>query len=212
MPFSFSTNSTTSARSSLSLLILAIVALGCSRPWQRCEPEHRFGLPFDQVLSPGTYRVAPTLYTPRGLAVDPSGQPVDLAALDALTDDVEACLARTFPGGEIPEAVWHSGSCEWRRFGPIKRRCITVKLAADWRVGVSGDQLLPHGNGGSCTDKGHGSAPCSYRVALQDDLTIVVPPSLQLYAEGLIRIATGCHRVWSAPELAACVLPPKVRA
>jgi hypothetical protein len=188
-------------------LVATILAVACHSPYQRCKsPLHLFGGSLDQALSSGTYDVAPTLYTAKGIAVDSSGQAVDLVAIDALTDEVEACLARAFPGGVLPDAVYHAGSCERPSFTPFRRECLTVKVPRDWFVGVSGYQLLPHGNGGSCEEKGHGPGKCFYRATIQDSTTIVVPPKLGLYADPLLKIMTGCHLPWSSAELSACIM------
>jgi hypothetical protein len=179
--------------------ILAIVALlpNCRERYQRCEPVLSFPSFTD-------YDVEPDRYTPRGIAVDTSGQAVSLEAIDALTDDVEACLARSFPGGEMTYTAWASASCtgpKWK----LRRECITVKIAPDWFVGTSGDQLIPHGTGASCKQF---AGPCFFRSVVQDSLTIVTTPDLKLFEAPLAQIALACQYPWSSAEVAACIRTP----
>lgn len=178
------------------LLAVALVLASCRERYQRCEPE-------TFIPSFTDYDVAPSIYTAGGIAVDTSGQPVNLAAIDALTDDVEACLHRTL-GPDLPERVWAAASCGSRSWG-VKRQCLTVKIAPDWRVGEWGDQIIPHGTGAAC--KGS-TSPCFFRTVVQDSLTIVTTPDLKLYEAGVAQIATGCQYPWSSPEIAACIRVP----
>jgi hypothetical protein len=187
----------------LALIAIALLVASCAEePYQRCTPEYNFGLR-------AHYDVDPDRITPQNIAVDSSGQAVNYFMIDVLTDKVEECLARSFPGGVMPETVWGPGGCRRHSFRPhIRRECLTVKVAPDWWVGKSGDQLLPWGNGGECQEKGFGPGPCYFRATIQDDLTIVVTPNLKLYAGPLVQIATGCELPWSSPELSACIILP----
>lgn len=145
--------------------------------------------------------------------MDTSGLDVSLEKIDRLTDEVEACLLRTFPDGQLPDDVVKNAKCRVASFDTtIPRKCLTVKVASDWKLsqyeyGGTKHQQLPYTNGGMCTNKGLPAGVCYYRAGIQDDLTIVVPPSFYLYKDPLVRIATGCYDPWFSDVLAACMEP-----
>lgn len=189
----------------LPLLLVALVACG-HHATVRCRPQYG-------VVSQSAYDVRPNATTPHGIAVDTSGLAINLARIDRLTDELEACLVAQFgnpPRIALSDAL--PGECMDPYFDlPVKRGCIVVKIAADWResryaYAGSKQQLLPWTNGGGCTDKGMPPGVCWYRVTVQDDLTVVVPPSMLMLKEGLLRITTNCHNPWRSPALAACML------
>ena len=196
----------------LTALFIALISCASSGELHhsnnRCAAQHYFT---DQT----NYNVYPTEYTAENIAVDPSGLSINLSKIDRLTNEVEKCLTDTFgANGILPPDVVKDGQCiRNNTFDlPIHRECITVKVASDWflskyEYGGTLHQLLPYTNGGQCTDKGLPAGVCYYRVGIQDNLTIVVPPSFLLYKDGLVRIVTGCYNPWYAPALAACMNP-----
>ena len=192
----------------LAILIACTSADPLHKSYDRCAPQHFFT---DQT----NYNVTPTEFTPKNIAVDPSGLNINLSMIDRLTDEVETCLTNTFgKDGILPPDVVKDGQCIRNNTFqlPIHRECLTVKVANDWflskyEYGGTLHQLLPYTNGGQCTDKGLPAGVCYYRVGIQDNLTIVVPPSFLLYKDGLVRIVTGCYNPWYAPSLAACMNP-----
>jgi hypothetical protein len=191
----------------LTVVALALVALlvgACSAPY------HRPGCDYTEYWASIYWGVNYGIdardlrYTPKNIAVDPSGQPVDLARIDRLTDETLDCLAAAFPDGVIPGDVIHDAWCS-STLHPVDRACLTVKVVDDWFIGKSGDQLLPHGNGGGCEDKGLGPGPCFWRAAIQPDRIVVVPPEMKLYKEMVVRLSTTASNPWGSKVLAACM-------
>jgi hypothetical protein len=134
---------------------------------------------------------------------------LDLAAVDAHTDAVEACLRAKYPDGKLPPAVVAAGHCLYDTIElTVHRDCLTVKLAPDWRWSCDGkEQVFPCSvDPALCEAKGiHPTAecPCSCRSAIQDDGVIVVTPNLHLYDNDLIRLQTSCNFIW-IPGLQEC--------
>lgn len=125
--------------------------------------------------------------TPGGIWVDATGQDVDLAKIDTLTDELESCLGVS-----------------------VNRECIGVKIPDDWFVSpCSGEELLLiPADDSLCLAKGvtpTPECPCSWRVETQDDNIIVIPPGLELYKAELARIVTGENNVWVVPQITACL-------
>lgn len=135
------------------------------------------------------YNIDFTEKTPGGIWVDTTGQNVDLARIDELTDELEACLGT-----------------------PIGRECIGVKIPDDWFVSeCSGEELLPiPADPALCLAKGLtedevARCGCYWRVETQNNNIIVVPPGLKLYKAELARIVTGENNVWVVPRITACL-------
>jgi hypothetical protein len=153
------------------------------------------------------YVFTPTAATPKGVRVD-AGGPLSLARVDRLFDEVEACLSRNFPGGALPpETKAATGaSCNLSRFPlPLERA----------RAAHS-DQLLPiDARSVGCEVKGQ-TPPCYWRAMILDPVSgdfgdpatvLVVPPSMLLLKDVLIRASTGCLDPWAYPKLAECATP-----
>jgi hypothetical protein len=197
----------------VSTLLVAATLLACAsdKPkhdsFVRCEPRYDYA---DQT----NYDVHPDKTTPQNIAVDTSGLNINLAKVDRLTQEVEECLAQTFGNPPVlpPETVTN-GQCVANTFElPIRRQCLTVKVASNWFLSKyeyagTHHQQLPYTNGGMCTNKGLPAGVCYYRAGIQDDLTVVVPPSFYLYKDPLVRIVTGCRNPWYADLLANCMGP-----
>jgi hypothetical protein len=173
----------------------------------RCEATFSYS---DQT----NYDVFPTSTTSQNIEVDSSGLNINLSKIDRLTNEVETCLIMTFGNPSVlPDDVIQNGKCEKSTFSiPLKKECLTVKVADDWFLSKyeyagTHHQQLPYTNGGQCTNKGLPTGVCYYRVGIQDNMTIVVPPSFYLFKDALVRIVTGCHDPWYAEKLANCMNP-----
>lgn len=169
------------------------------------------------------YDVHPTLTTPKGIRVDPTGQPVDLLVIDRLTDEVEACLKEQIgTGPDIPSNIAKDGLCGDCSYNwPIDRSRIVVKIPSDWTLSCDKtEQVLPVLAGDlGCLAKGltpTEKCPCRWRALLQTVETngadgasgvIVTTPNFFLYKDPLIRMVTGCQKVWADPALAKCASP-----
>lgn len=196
------------------LFSLLSLLVGCNS-WE--PPTHHANIRCEAKYSQPDqtgYDVHPNQLTIKNIAVDTSGLDINLNKIDRLTDEVEECLfklQKQFP--QFSDEMAQSGQCESKTFNlPISRECLTVKVASDWFLSKyefngTHHQQLPYTNGGMCTNKGLPPGVCYYRVGIQDNLTIVVPPSFYLYKDGLVRIATGCHNPWYMDVLAACMEP-----
>jgi len=190
--------------------ISALIISACGphhQSFKRCDPKFYF---VDQT----NYDVNPKFYTPRNIAVDTSGLDINLNMIDRLTNETEQCLMDTFGNPPtLSPKVASNGWCQSFTFDlPVHRECLVVKVASDWFLSTydyngSKQQQLPYSNGGSCTDKGLPPGKCYYRVGIQDNTTIAVPPSFYLYKDGLVRIITGCKNPWYSDPLANCMNP-----
>jgi len=161
------------------VIFLALLGCGPSDGPGYCYENH--------YLTLKRYDANFTLQTPKGIWVDATGQNVDLAKIDELTDELESCLGTR-----------------------VNRECIGVKIPDDWFVSeCSGEELLPISADDSlCLAKGvtpTPECPCNWRVETQDDNIIVVPPGLKLYKAELARIVTGENNVWVVPRITACL-------
>jgi hypothetical protein len=185
--------------------ILLLSLTGCSKV---CDATYLY-------QNQTNYKVTATQTTANGIKVDSSGQAINLSKIDRLTDEVERCLIAQFGNPPIvPPIVVMQGLCQSNTFDlPIKRACLTVKVPSDWFIsqyeyGGSKHQLLPYpAPEQGCLDKGLPAGNCYWRAGIQNNLTIVVPPSFYLYKDPLIRIVTGCNNPWGSPPLAVCANP-----
>jgi hypothetical protein len=84
------------------------------------------------VASITDYRVERDAVTPKGVAVDRSGQTVDLGQVDAIVDEVERCLNEGKPDNPVA-----------RHFQTVQRCALRVKVAPDWITSPSGVQIFP---------------------------------------------------------------------
>lgn len=201
----------------------------------------RWGLPFLLLALAGcpgnepdpSFDVNPTVTTPKGVRVDPSGNEVDAAAIDCIIDKVEACLIKKFGNpAVIPADLAKSASCPHTTFTlPIKREELILKIPDEipshlvgldwqpetreglgWHLNCSGtEQLLTLAAGSAgCVAKGltpTNSCPCRWRANMLDSHTIVATPSLYLFPDWLIRYSTGCQNPWGNAEFAECATP-----
>ena len=153
--------------------------------------------------------------TPKGIAVDASGLAINDARIDRLTDEAEACIAKTYPSATMPPDVVLAAGC----FRPAitltaPRSCMTVKVISDWflssvvsPVDGSKQQMIPGVIAEGCTEKGMPPGPCYRRVGILNYRTIVTPPAMYLLKQGVVELMTGCVSPWSSPALAACMTP-----
>lgn len=188
-------------------LFVALFLIGCGKE-QRCPEVYSFP---DQT----NYEININLISPKNIAIDTSGLNISAKLVDRLTDEVEECLIKTFGNPPtIPVEVQQAGSCPGETFQlPIRRQCLTVKVANDWFLSEneadgSKQQLLPFVAGyGGCGKGLSGDGPCYWRAGIQNNLTIVTTPSFYLYKDPLVKITTGCTNAWFAAKLAECMTP-----
>ncbi|MEK7516634.1 MAG: hypothetical protein AAB562_03490 [Patescibacteria group bacterium] len=154
----------------LPLGVQAFLATACETP---CFPNYARNIT--------AYVVEPNAETPGGIAVDESGFPVDLAAVDGIVDALEVCL-----GEEIP------------------RECLTVKIAPDWYVSpCSGAQLFPCDIPQTRCANATPDCPCRCAGTVQDNTVAVTTPNLASLAHEVTHIVTGLPDPFP-PEVAAC--------
>jgi hypothetical protein len=185
-----------SLRALLSLLLL----VACASPK---VPLRDFMYYYPQRV----YSIVPTRTTPKGIHVD--GNEINLSRIDRLFDGVETCLQTHFPQGKIPESTQAAASCNGGTIPfPLARDRITVKIAQNWRLNAAKtQQLLPFEAGTGCTEKGE-VPPCYWRAMISDSpLALIVPPSMYLLPDVLVRVSTGCLNPWADPGLSACAMP-----
>lgn len=162
--------------------LLAMVAGCSSRPTFFPVPSG--------ILTVTAYVVTPTLTTPEGVRVDPSGQelpPAYLAKVDRITDEAFACLG-------------------------LAHKPITLKVASDWFLNCDKTQQVLPPVAGACDPNKDGDCqkPCAgahWRAFVQRDGAIVSTPSLYLYKDPLVRLLTGVQSIWTDPKLEPCATP-----
>jgi hypothetical protein len=185
---------------------LIIFLLGCPPPVPKCGPLPVQQFPssmYDSRMSVQPYSVNPTQTTPKGIKID-AGGPLNLARVDRLFDEVEACLAQI----TLDADTMRLGQCSQATFPlPINRACLTVKIERGYLLSRDGsNQVLPIYAGTGCASKGEGPH-CFWRAIVQDGLVLVTPPSMYLLKDVIIRVATGCLNPWAPPKLATCATP-----
>ncbi len=194
------------------LCITCFIALMCLTSTTDCAEDPC--KPVYWYWSQFAYDVSPSMTTPKGIKVDPSGQHINPARIDRLTDETERCLIETFGNPpKLPPDVVRDGKCQGDTFAlPPRRQCITVKVPNDWHLNCDKtEQVLPQDAPvGGCEEKGEHPSEvchCHYRAGLQNDQTIVTTPNMLVYKDPLIRIITGCGDPWHSPPLAKCATP-----
>ncbi len=153
--------------------------------------------------------------TPNGIKVDASGIPIDLKIIDKIFDETEKCLRENFPKQKFDDEYRFKVGCALRGFElPIKRDCIKVKIADDCTLNHDGTQELLNSFApetacdGKYIDAGPSEEwPCKWRAGIQDYNVIVTCPSLYLIKDPLVRLVTGCVRIWDDPKMANCAKP-----
>jgi hypothetical protein len=160
------------------------------------------------------YDIRPTMVTPAGIRVDPTGQQLDIEKIDRQVDEVERCLEEAFGDPpRIPDEVMDDAECRWDDLDlPLHREWLIVKVPDDWLYSCDGSQLvLPAlAPETGCLAKGqHPTAecPCRWRGGIQDDRYIVTTPAFYIYKDPIIRMVTGCNNPWYSPPLATCATP-----
>lgn len=160
------------------------------------------------------YDVRPTLMSPSGIKIDPTGQALDMEKLERQTNEVERCLTDAFGSPpKIPPDVMRDAECLVDTFNlPLDHGCLTVKVPDDWTLTCDGSQqILPtRAPDEGCLEKGltpTAQCPCRYRGGTQDDHIIVTTPSFYIFKDPLIRVVTGCNNPWRHPTLAKCAQP-----
>lgn len=168
---------------------IALIALALSLPAcvpQTCNPV-RWGYMVGHGL---TYPIAAVpIASPEGIRMDLSGQAIDPALIDRLTDEVSTCLGVS-----------------------IDRSTFIVKVPSDWVKSCDGSQqvLTAIAPESGCAAKGlptDSPCPCRWRAVIQCPNVIVATPSLYLYKDALVRWVTGSQNPWADPALAKCASP-----
>lgn len=128
--------------------------------------------------------------------------------VDRLTNEVEACLMTLDP--ILTQEEQRIGGCQAPVLEQkICRECLVAAIAPDWFYTPysGGQQVLPIVGGRCIKADCDGQQKGYLRVFVQDDYVVVVPPSMYLYKEGLVKITTGCWQPWLLPRLAVCMTP-----
>lgn len=140
------------------------------------------------LMRVGSYPVKVDATTPAGIPVDTSGARVDLADIDRRVLAVATCF------GRVP-----SVGCPVIKIAPVTHpSCVGPYELLD---------IVAPGYG--CTEKGQeGSAacPCRWRVAIQLDGSILVPPDLYNLGDALARSDDAVNDPWVNPAIAKCAL------
>lgn len=195
------------------LLCAALVGLfGCaSSPERHSSDEGGYPGYRGNITS---YRVTPDRRTPGGILVDDQSHLLADDRIDAMTDAVEACLARS-PDAWTPAQII-AGHC----LGPetrhsVRRDWFDVKVPPDWYVSpCTSEQLFPCDvDQDLCmTQKpelGEWSeredCPCACRGTVQGNRTIVTTPAAPLFKATLVKLVTGCYQPWAIEELRPCL-------
>lgn len=148
------------------------------------------------------YLVNPNYLTLSGIQVDTEYN-IDLSLLDTRIKNMENCLqevAREI--SPITQEQKQDWSCLKNTFNiePFKRECLIIKVVkpilskcSDWQfIDVLAPKEL-------CEDKNvvpTEECPCRWRVAIQDENILIVPPKLYLWDLG--RIWSGCNNIWES--------------
>lgn len=140
----------------------------------------------NNYLALKNYPLSFTQSTLSGIQVDSTGQIVDLNKIDRLTSELEQCLNIL-----------------------IKRSCLYVKIPNDWFYSsCTGEELLDiPAPPNLCQEKSLDIQKCScyWRVAIQNDNTIITPPGFKLYKAELARMVTGINDIWHSKEIVECL-------
>jgi hypothetical protein len=174
---------------------LVLLSIACPSPPHEYANRH-----YQDVTH---YKVAVTHRTAGGVSVSDG---LDDARVDALTDQVELCLANLEEPSAAAKVAW---SCLPGFFGrKIDRASFNVFLAPDWTTSDDGlwqtfpctvDPALCEAKGQHPTPE----RPCACRAIVQSNFSIIVTPDLRLYASELVRLVSGCGMVWLG-SLEAC--------
>ena len=156
------------------------------------------------------YEINDTQFTPSGIAVDTSGQDINLETVDTVVDDVEACLFEQYPE-RIPQDVMEEAWCrnDWEgKIRPLDRSCITIKIPDTCTLSEDGTQYLLDRDAPEylCEEKGLSGKGCSWRSGIQDGETIVTCPDLYMLPDPIVRYMTTCYVAW-VDKLETCANP-----
>lgn len=189
------------------VLIVALVprSTGCL---YNCGEEH-WGYTIGTF---NAYKLGELHKTSKGIAYDPSGMNISPELIDRLTDEVEECIAKTYPGGAISKDLQVSAQCWGSSFFPIDRSSFVVKIVSDWEYSCDKtQQVLPvDAPEIGCFAKGQTpteQCPCRWRAGIECPNILITTPSLYLYKDVLVRFLGTCADPWNTPVLAKCVEP-----
>ena len=190
-------------------LLLLVTALGCT--YHRCRAPVRFYIQDEVHAADFPFHVSG--YTPKNIAVDFGGQPINPARVDRIVDEVEACAAKLAPGGILPPEVVLQGACREARVTlPFPRSCMAIKVitnsfVSETQFAGSKHQMIPGWVSMDCTEKGMPSGPCYRRSGIINSDTIVTTPSMYLLKDSLVKLYMHCETPWSSPALTKCMTP-----
>lgn len=189
-------------------LLLATVA-GCT--YHRCKTPVRFYIQDEVHAADFPFKLSGT--TPKNIAVDVGGQPINPRRIDRIVDEVETCIAQLAPGGVLPPEVVLAAACRESRVTlPFPRSCMAIKVINNWflsdyEFAGSKQQLIPGWVSMDCTEKGLPNGPCYRRSGIINNDTIVTTPSMYLLKDSLVKLYVNCPLPWSSPALTACMTP-----
>lgn len=188
-------------------LLLIAVLLACASVVPR--PAY-----YSRLANVTSYDVKTPKITPGGIRF---GGDLDPLFLDRVTRQVASCLAQVREPTTEEKVILDCPLAAIRR--DVDPKAFDVFVPKDWRPSLNDpqEQVLPApadsklcfspppvGKGLKCEVP---PCECNFRVAVQDNRTVVTPPNLKLFPEALVRLVTACNYVW-APPLSECARPP----
>lgn len=87
------------------------------------------------------------------------------------------------------------------------RNSVVIKITDEYHIGHMGTELLYlRAQDSVCAQKQEWDGEsCYYRVSVQNCTEVIVPPSMELLEDGLIRVITGCAYPWRSAVLRKCM-------
>ena len=196
-------------RALLALILFASCVAGCT--YHRCSTPARFYIQDEVHAADFPFHLSGV--TPKNIAVDVGGQPINPRRIDRIVDEVETCAAALAPGGVLPAEVVSQGSCREERITlPFPRSCMAIKVInnafiSETQFAGSKHQMIPGWVAMGCTEKGMPSGPCYRRSGIINGDTIVTTPSMYLLKDSLVKLYMHCETPWLSPALAKCMTP-----
>lgn len=177
------------------LLVLMLASCGCGS--EECNLPDQYDWGFD-------YSFLQDRTTQNGIAVDTSGQSVNLDDIDWKIYEAKRCLSTAFPD-DLLDAKW----CPPTFNVSIDEGCIKVKVPDNWSWSCDGQEQLLADDAPqeACDKKGFVAdkeCPCKWRGGVQVDGVIITTPNLRMFKESAVKLITGCWYLYDDSRLAEC--------